>query len=64
MAFARHVLEKQRLVDAAKLKSVEDKYTSVKSLYLGVEVCDHIIYIYPKSIYNKVIYEIKIFSSL
>jgi len=37
MSFARNVLEKQRLVDAAKLKSVEEKYTSVKSLYLGVE---------------------------
>eukprot|EP00026_Physarum_polycephalum_P003525 Phypoly_transcript_03538.p1 GENE.Phypoly_transcript_03538~~Phypoly_transcript_03538.p1 ORF type:complete len:683 (+),score=114.19 Phypoly_transcript_03538:324-2372(+) len=37
MSFARNVLEKQRVVDAAKLKSVEEKYTSVKSLYLGVE---------------------------
>ncbi len=38
MNVARTVLERQRAVDDAKLKSVEDKYTSVKTLYIGVEV--------------------------
>lgn len=38
ITLARNVLDKQRVVDSAKLKSVEDKYNSVKSLYLGVEV--------------------------